>query len=301
MTDTPDGVAPATRSMRLRYAGRCRTCQSEQPAGTTAVYDRSSKTVTCPVCAASSPQSSCDPAPDSDDAHRVAGSHSHTPLPPTVSGVAGASAQREYERRKTKRAERIRAAHPRLGGLLLALTDEPQSTKAWATGARGEELLGVRLDGLAGKGVRVLHDRRIPGSKANIDHIAVAPSGVYVIDAKKYQGRPDLRVEGGLLRPRTRKLVVGSRDCTKLVEGVHEQLELVRGALDRSGLDGAPVHGMLCFVQADWPLLGGAFTVDDIAVLWPKKAAQLLTTDGPVDRRVIEAIHRALAVAFPSA
>ena len=56
---------------------------------------------------------------------------------------------------------------------MLALTNDPQSTTAWAIGARGEELLAKRLDGLADRGVRLLHDRRIPGSSASIDHIAV--------------------------------------------------------------------------------------------------------------------------------
>ncbi len=35
----------------------------------------------------------------------------------------------------------------------------------------------------------MLHDRRIPGSRANIDHIAIATSGVWVIDAKRYKGK----------------------------------------------------------------------------------------------------------------
>ena len=63
---------------------------------------------------------------------------------------------------------------PKLGGLILALSDDPQSTRAWDTGALGEERLGNRLNELASGAIRVLHDRRIPGSRANIDHIAVA-------------------------------------------------------------------------------------------------------------------------------
>ena len=35
----------------------------------------------------------------------------------------------------------------------------------------------------------MLHDRRIPGTRANIDHIAVASSAVWVIDAKRYNGK----------------------------------------------------------------------------------------------------------------
>jgi hypothetical protein len=131
------------------------------------------------------------------------------------SGIAGASARREFERRKAKREERVRAKHTKLGGLILAISDEPQSTAAWDVGALGEERLGKGLDQLASDRLRLLHDRRIPKSKANIDHLAVTASGVYVIDAKKYRGRPHLRIDGGLFRPRVERLLVGSRDCSK--------------------------------------------------------------------------------------
>ncbi len=56
--------------------------------------------------------------------------------------------------------------------------------------------MGARLDGLASESIRVMHDRRIPRSKANIDHIVVTPGGVWVIDTKRYVGRaPEKRVE----------------------------------------------------------------------------------------------------------
>jgi hypothetical protein len=50
-------------------------------------------------------------------------------------GTAGASARREFERRVVKREQRIRERHPELGGLFLALSDDPQSTTAWQRGA----------------------------------------------------------------------------------------------------------------------------------------------------------------------
>ena len=111
----------------------------------------------------------------------------------TVETGTPASARREFERRSARREEQIRTAHPRLGGLIHALTDDPQSTRAWDVGALGEERLGHRLNEFATDTLRVLHDRRIPGSRANIDHLAVTPTGVYVIDAKKYRGRPHLK------------------------------------------------------------------------------------------------------------
>lgn len=217
-----------------------------------------------------------------------------------VLGQAGASARREHDRRRQKREDRVRARHPRLGGLILALTDDPHSTKAWDTGARGEELLAGRLDAVVGPSLRLLHDRRIPASKANIDHLAITPTGVYVIDAKRYQGKPRQQVDGGFLRQRTEKLLVGRRDCTHLVAGVRRQVGTVRDLLSSPHPE-APIHGVLCFVEADWPLIGGDFTIDDIHVLWPKKLQQLLLTNGPLSADTIAALHGSLATGLKSA
>ena len=261
--------------MRLRYAGHCRVCGCALPARAEAVYERSSKTVRCVT-------------------------HDVDEVPATESaidpGTPGASARREFERRQARREERIRTNHPKLGGLILRMSDDPQSTKAWEVGAVGEERVGNRLNEIASDTLRVLHDRRIPGSRANIDHIVVAPTGVYVIDPKRYQGRPRLKVEGGLLRPRTEKLLVGSRDRTKLVDGVLRQVDVVRNLLPAD----VPVHGVLCFVDADWPLFGGSFTIRGIEVLWPKRLYQMLEAAGPVAPGVAE-IHRTLGRALPPA
>lgn len=269
---------PAEKRVRLRYSGTCRVCGLPLPARAEAIYDRSTRTVRCVT-------------------HELRS----TDEPPLVDliepGTAGASARREFERRKASREQRIRANHPKLGGLILAVTDEQQSTKAWDLGARGGERLGRQLTQLASDSLQLLHDRRIPGSRANIDHLAVTPSGVYVIDAKKYKGRPHLKVEGGLVRPRVERLLVGARDCTKLVDGVLEQVDLVRGLLDGA----VPVHGVLCFVEADWPLVGGAFTTRGVRTLWPKKLYPQLRAEGSLTVEALVEIHRRLAHALPAA
>ena len=286
--------------MRLRYAGACRDCGLGLDAGTRAVYDRSTKAVQCLACgtAGGGAVAATEVIATPEPVEWVA-----VEPEPGDGGVAGASARREGERRSAKRESRIREAHPHLGGLILALSDDPQSTRAWAQGARGEELLGVRLNGLADKGVRALHDRRIPRSRANIDHITVGPAGVHVIDAKRYAGkRPERRVEGWVFGSRTERLVVGSRDGTKLVEGVHKQVGIVRVVLDEAGLDEVPAYGVLCFVEADWPMFGGDFSVDGVEVLWPKKLVERLVPKEPdLMPDAVEATFRALARALPSA
>jgi hypothetical protein len=281
--DESEPSAPARR-IRLRYDGACRSCGLALSAGTEADYHPGVKQLSCRSCGAEG-------AGGDEDA---AGSQ------PAQTGRAGGSARREHQRRTTRRETITRDRHPRLGGLILAMTDEPQTTKAWERGAVGEEKVGRVLDDLVGPDVQVLHDRRIPGSRANLDHLAIAPGGVFVIDAKRYTGRPQLKVEGGLLRPRTEKLLVGRRDCTRLVTGVLKQVGLVRAVLESAGL-AMPVQGVLCFVDADWPLFGGTFNTQGTHVTRPKKLAELLGGGGVVSDDWRTGAFNLLAHSFPPA
>lgn len=270
------------KRMKLRHAGTCTQCGLPLPAGVEAIYDRTTKTVRCLECnvevntaAVHSEQAIDDPSPG-------------------AAGVAGSSARREYERRKAKDEERLRQKWGKVGGIAVALSEERQSTTAWATGAVGEEKLGARLDSLVSGRIAVLHDRRIPGSRANIDHIAITTAGIWVIDAKRYKGRPELKIEGGILRTRVERVLVGRRDCTDLVDGVLKQVALVRELVGEF-----PVTGALCFVEADWPLIGGAFTTREVQVLWPKRLAKVLgDQDGVID---IATVRHRLATHFKPA
>jgi hypothetical protein len=288
--------------MRLRYAGACSVCDVDLPAGQKAIYDRLAKTVRCVGCLPETGALADPVAVDVRDHVQEPPRHElprHEETAQTAeAGTAGSSARREYERRKARREDRIRTQHPKLGGLILALSDDPQSTRAWEQGAVGEERLGARLDQLDSAGVATLHDRRIPGTCANIDHIVIGPTGVWVIDAKRYKGRPTLRVEGGILRPRVERLLVGRRDCTKLVDGVLKQVGLLRDAL--SGEEHPPeVIGALAFVDADWPMIGGSFTTRRVHVVWPKRLQRLLLAAGPVQD--VAGTHRTLSKRFPPA
>jgi hypothetical protein len=257
--------------MKLRYASVCRLCGTPLLAGADGIYERSLKTARCVECA--------------------------TEIPAPGIGTAGASARREYERRRDNREQRIRASHPKLGGLILALSDDPQSTKAWARGAVGEELVAQRLKDLPDT-FRVLHDRRIPGTRANIDHIVVGSSGVWVIDAKRYKNkRPALHVEGGILRPRVESLRIGGRDGTKLVDGVRSQVDRVVAVVDDVEVS---VIGVLCFLEADWPLIGGSFTVNGIHVTGPRALIKGMV-EGPEAALDVDAVHTRLASTFAPA
>jgi hypothetical protein len=186
------------------------------------------------------------------------------------------------------------------GGLRLRFGGAPQHERSWAEGADGEREVAASLERRCRPEVMLLHDRGIPGSRANIDHIAVAPAGLWLIDAKNHRGK--LRVHRPLLgRP---KLTIGGRDWTKLTEGLLRQVEIVRGII--SGIDSSvPVHGALCFPRVDLPLLGilrgGSLCFDGVPIVYRKALTRRLNEDGPITRERAELLAMQLAERLPQA
>lgn len=209
-------------------------------------------------------------------------------------GVAGASARREHERRKANREQRVRSNHKRTGGLRLALTDDPRHETAWSSGANGEEQLAAVLERRCIDRVRILHDRRVPRSKANVDHIAVCPTGVWVIDAKNYKGKVEIRKP--LFGDAT--LRIGGRDKTKLVDGVLSQVELVRGAL--ADQPNVPVQGAIGFLGDGLPIWP-KMSFNGVPILYPRPLAKRLNQDGPLDLEAVLRLAAVLADQFPRA
>jgi Nuclease-related domain len=59
----------------------------------------------------------------------------------------------------------------------------------WQRGAEGERATAGLLDLLDPAAFKVLHDRALPGTNANLDHLVIAPGGVFVVDSKHWTGR----------------------------------------------------------------------------------------------------------------
>lgn len=271
----------SSRVLNLRRADECCVCGAWLSAGTRAHWNAARRVVTCMSCLEHSP----------------AGVAARIRRRGLDAGLAGASAEREHLRRRRNREARTRRRHPHVGGLLLTLRGAPQSERAFGRGADGEREVGRSLERrTANSATVILHDRRMPGGRGNIDHLAIAPSGVYVVDAKAVNGR--VRVTHPLFgRP---KLIVAGRDRTKLVDGLDRQVAAVRAAL--VGLDrrDVRVHGVLCFTKADLPLLGRSH-IGRHRLHYSAALARKLTRGGPLTREAIDALAHALASAFPRA
>jgi hypothetical protein len=213
-------------------------------------------------------------------------------------GVAGQSGKREYERRKSARDARVKGRlGDILGGVVLAITDEPQSTRAWVRGATGEEKLAEALAGVPG--IKLLHDRSVPHTKGNIDHIVVAPAGVFVVDAKHYKGLIEIRDVGGLFKT-DKRLYVGGRDCSHLAENMGWQVEAVQRALAAGGCKPTPqITSVLCFVEGEWPLLFPPEEYKGVRLEGMRSIKKLIAEVRILEPEVVICIHHALANVFP--
>jgi hypothetical protein len=210
-------------------------------------------------------------------------------------GTPGASARARYARLRQRDERRRRKVFGPLAPVVALLTGPKRSTEAWAWGAEGEERVGAFLDHTVGTRGLLFHDRRIPGSRANLDHLAIVPSGVWVIDAKHYHGRLERRRMGGWFVPR-QALYVARRDRSALIASAQRQ----RAQVQRRLPPDVAVRAALCFTGVETNLFARPFTLNGVLVTWPKALAKTLRAPGPLDAQRRHALAVALGRAFPS-
>ena len=265
--------------LHLRRGDACSNCATHLHAGTQAYWLKPGRVVLCIGCASS-------PAPAT---------------PPA--SAAGASARREHERRRQGREDRQRARYGQVGGWAAQLSNGPQHERAWGVGAKGEEENARRFEKhLAKTGVALLHDRAWPGRRgANIDHVAIGPGGVTIIDSKKMRGKVKVDWRGGLFSARRYDLYVAGRKRTRLVEGMEAQVELVRTVLVDEGFGDVGVCGALCMADPDGLPLLRKLSVREIAINGPRHVAKLASRPGNLSPETVERIAAVLARRLPPA
>ncbi len=142
----------------------------------------------------------------------------------------GTSAAAERERSLQEAEAHVRAAaeaRRRAAGFGVAADTEPLTAQALAS--------------LEPHGFVLLHDRRWPGTRrANLDHLAVGPGGVFVIDTKAWQGT--IRVDAG-------SLLCDDEPRDEEVDKVLRQAQAVEAVVEVLGLAPLEVVPVLCFVR----------------------------------------------------
>jgi hypothetical protein len=129
-----------------------------------------------------------------------------------------------------------------------------EQARTWQRGAQGERHTARLLDRLTREGSVVFHDLAVPGSPANVDHLMIGPTGVFVIDSKRWTGqvhqsmdglawhnhyRLDRTLETVCWEAETVGRLLGTRTAALLcVHGAHVQ----GGGLDAQGVAIVPAH-----------------------------------------------------------
>jgi len=142
-----------------------------------------------------------------------------------------------------------------------------------------------------------LEDRRV-GIRSNIDHIAIVPTGVYVIDAKNWAGRVELKVgrSGGR---QVKRLMVNGGDHTDLVSNMAWQIDTVLAALDGTEV---PITPVVCFVGEDnWARHHAGFDIAGVKVLPGGLLAELVRRNGSVNLSVRIECGRLISMQLPPA
>jgi hypothetical protein len=142
-------------------------------------------------------------------------------------------------------------------------------TSTWRRGAAGERRTARLLSHLEDRGWVVLHDLAVPGSAANIDHLAIGPGGVVVIDSKQYRGRLQLD-PNGLLRHGRHLLTMTLRAA----RWEADQADEVLGVADLQVAAIVAVHG----ATVPWDRL----RVDGVTVAPARRVPDLLRALPPI-------------------
>jgi hypothetical protein len=68
--------------------------------------------------------------------------------------------------------------------------------ESWSKGKHGEILVAEALKSLSNNYV-LLNDLILPDGKGNVDHLVIAPNGLFVIETKNYSGRVKCEATSG--------------------------------------------------------------------------------------------------------
>jgi hypothetical protein len=145
---------------------------------------------------------------------------------------------------------------------------------------------------MQGRDVVVLHDRHVPGRRANIDHLAIGPAGITVIDSKNYKGKVAIRAG---------KLFVNGHNRTKLVYGAKHQCDVVRTALANSSFAGVPIDAALAWVDADGLPLLRTLRLDGVLIDGTRKIVKHASRPGPLSIADIDQLAALLNDELPPA
>jgi hypothetical protein len=155
------------------------------------------------------------------------------------------------ERRSEARRQKVLRAYPNTGEFLLAMSDEPTAESAFDHGAPWQRWAAELLREEFPQGVFLFHRRRGPGRHDDIDVVAVLPSGVWIIDIRRYAGA-HAQVRRARDEQQTRAyLSIDDTDASAVLDDLADQAEAVASALENAGWERVETRRILCLIDVE--------------------------------------------------
>jgi hypothetical protein len=145
----------------------------------------------------------------------------------------------------------------------------------------------------------VLHGRSVPNTRGDVDHVIVAPSGVWLVDTKNYWGLVEKR-DAGNWRTVDHRLFVNGRDQTNLVDDLAWQATGVRALLDPLGLGDVPVHPVLLFIGSAGRWFAKPIDIDGVRAMWTTKLLEFVAAPGSLDDTTCRTVATELSAQLPA-
>jgi hypothetical protein len=183
-----------------------------------------------------------------------------------------------------------------VGGTAALRAARETRDRDFVKGATGEYLIDVGLRKNLGREAKLITDRAIPGTKSKVDHIVVAPSGVWIIDTHLWRGKIEYKTKS--LTSLDYRLYVGGTDRTSKVEDIYNLVIPVAQVIaDRS----IPVHAAMVFVDGDWSNAQTLRLARDkphqhlgVWLTWPRALYKMINEAGTLDPQSIDRVHSKL-------
>ncbi len=191
---------------------------------------------------------------------------------------AGASTQREYERRAANHSQQIADTRTK--------------------GADGEHRLAHQLKRELSDTSVVLNDRKARSTEGTIDHIAVTSGGVWIVDVESSTGMVERRDVGSRFKPDVR-LFINGWESSKAVRGMAWQHQAVTEALVSLGRPEVPVYQALCFTNAEWPRFKKPGQVGGVWIVGTHKLVEIANEKTLLEEGDIANLAMHLSMIFP--
>lgn len=124
----------------------------------------------------------------------------------------------------------------------------------------------------------VLHGLAFSPRAERVDHVVVAPSGVWLVDSIHLRGRVERR-DHGTRHGADQRLYLDGVERMDLVD----QLGLLRhahGRIRSLGIGDVPIHRVVCVIDASWPLMARPFQIRDVWITWPRALSDKIRSSG---------------------